>query len=81
MRWQLSEEQEAYRDSFSGWLADVAPAQTVHRWLDTDDTQPFTDRFVRDGWSGVGLPESVGGQGGGLVELALTTDRLRQPDP
>jgi alkylation response protein AidB-like acyl-CoA dehydrogenase len=76
MQWQLSEEQEAYRDSLSGWLADVAPAQTVRHWLDTGDTHPFTDRFIRDGWSGVGLPESIGGQGGGLVELALTSELL-----
>jgi alkylation response protein AidB-like acyl-CoA dehydrogenase len=76
MRWQLSEEQEAYRESFSGWLADVAPAQTVRQWLDTNDTKPFRDRFAGDCWSGVGLPESVGGQGGGLVELALTSELL-----
>ena len=76
MRWQLSEEQEAYRETFAGWLADVAPSDVVRRWLDAGDARPFADCFVRDGWSGVGLPESVGGQGGGLVELALTTELL-----
>jgi alkylation response protein AidB-like acyl-CoA dehydrogenase len=76
MRWQLSEEQVAYRDSLSGWLADVAPPDVVRRWLDAGDSRSFIDRFTADGWSGVGLPESVGGQGGGLVELALTAELL-----
>ena len=29
MRWQLSEEQDAYRQSFGAWLADVAPRESV----------------------------------------------------
>ncbi|WP_235825576.1 acyl-CoA dehydrogenase family protein [Candidatus Frankia alpina] len=29
-----------------------------------------------DGWSGVGVAEDVGGQGGGMVELALTAEEL-----
>jgi len=37
MRWQLSEEQEAYKQSFGGWLADVAPREVMRRWLDGGD--------------------------------------------
>ena len=76
MRWQLSEEQEAYRQSFGGWLADVAPREVVRRWLDGGDGAQFAERLVRDGWAGVGVPEALGGQGGGLVELALTAELL-----
>ena len=76
MRWQLSEEQEAYRQSFGAWLADVAPREVVRRWLDGGDTAEFAGRLVRDGWAGVGVPEALGGQGGGLVELALTAELL-----
>lgn len=76
MRWQLSEEQDAYRDSLGAWLTDVAPPDVVRRWLDAGDSHSFMDRFAADGWSGVGLPESIGGQGGGLVELALTAELL-----
>ncbi|TDO46855.1 alkylation response protein AidB-like acyl-CoA dehydrogenase [Kribbella sp. VKM Ac-2527] len=76
MRWQLSEEQDAYRETLAGWLADVAPPDVVRRWLDAGDSLSFADRFAGDGWSGVGLPESIGGQGGGLVELALTSELL-----
>ena len=76
MRWQLSEEQNAYRQSFGAWLADVAPREVVRRWLDSGDAAEFAGRLVRDGWAGVGVPEALGGQGGGLVELALTAELL-----
>src|SRR6201987_53332 len=76
MRWQLSEEQEAYRQSFGAWLADTAPPEVVRGWLDGGDGAQFAERLVRDGWAGVGVPEGFGGQGGGLVELALTAELL-----
>jgi len=76
MRWQLSDEQEAYRESFGAWLADVAPREAVRRWLDGGDAAEFAGRLARDGWAGVGVPEALGGQGGGLVELALTAEVL-----
>jgi alkylation response protein AidB-like acyl-CoA dehydrogenase len=76
MRWQLSEEQEAYRQSFGAWLADVAPHEVVRQWLDDGDATEFAGRLIRDGWAGVGVPETLGGQGGGLVELALTAELL-----
>ncbi len=76
MRWQLSEEQEAYRQSFGAWLADVAPREAMRRWLGDGDAAEFAGRLVRDGWAGVGVPEALGGQGGGLVELALTAELL-----
>ena len=38
MRWQLSEEQDAYRQSFGAWLAGVAPREVVRRWLDGGDS-------------------------------------------
>jgi alkylation response protein AidB-like acyl-CoA dehydrogenase len=74
--WKLSAEQEAYQEAFRGWLSDVAPAQTVRRWLDEADVSAFESRFAADGWAGVGLPEDLGGQGGGLIELALTAEEL-----
>ncbi|MFG2969343.1 acyl-CoA dehydrogenase family protein [Streptomyces sp. NPDC048288] len=76
MQWKLSEEQQAYQKTFRGWLADVAPPATVRGWLDAGDATAFPARFAADGWDGVGLPEELGGQGGGLVELALTAEEL-----
>jgi len=74
--WKLSAEQEAYQEAFRGWLSNVAPSQTVRRWLDEADAAAFESRFAADGWAGVGLPEGLGGQGGGLIELALTAEEL-----
>jgi alkylation response protein AidB-like acyl-CoA dehydrogenase len=76
VEWKLSTEQRAYREAFRDWLSDVAPPRTVRSWLDQDDTSPFASRFAADGWAGAGLPEDLGGQGGGLIELALTAEEL-----
>jgi alkylation response protein AidB-like acyl-CoA dehydrogenase len=76
MEWKLSEEQETYQETLRDWLAATAPSETVRGWLEAADPTPFTDRFAGDGWAGVGVPEEQGGQGGGVVELALTAEEL-----
>jgi alkylation response protein AidB-like acyl-CoA dehydrogenase len=76
MEWKLSEEQEAYREALRDWLAAVAPSGTVRAWQAAGDAVTFQDRFTRDGMAGVGIAEEVGGQGGGVVELALTAEEL-----
>jgi len=80
MQWKLSEEQEAYREALRGWLGGVAGPERIREWLDADDGRGdpsvFERRLVADGMAGVGFPEELGGQGGGLVELALTAEEL-----
>jgi alkylation response protein AidB-like acyl-CoA dehydrogenase len=76
MRWGLSQEQEMFRDAFGEWLADVAPAQALRRWLAAGDVTPFEERLVSDGWLGAGSPEELGGQGGGLLDLAVAAEQL-----
>jgi alkylation response protein AidB-like acyl-CoA dehydrogenase len=76
MEWSLSDEQDSYRQALRGWLSDVAPPERVRAWLETGDLASFSERFRADGWLGVGVPEELGGQGGGLVELALTAEEL-----
>ncbi|MEU0463576.1 acyl-CoA dehydrogenase family protein [Amycolatopsis sp. NPDC006131] len=76
MRWTLTEDQELFRDSFRGWLDRFAPAEAVRGWLDAGDAGVFERRFVEEGWFSVGTPESAGGQGGGLLELALAAEQL-----
>jgi alkylation response protein AidB-like acyl-CoA dehydrogenase len=76
MEWKLSEEQETYQQTLRGWLADVAPTDVVRGWLEAGDPAPFAQRYAADGWPGVGVSEEQGGQGGGVVELALTAEEL-----
>lgn len=80
MQWKFSEEQDAYREALRGWLGDVAGSDQVRGWLGLDGTEPdpaaFEKRMITDGMAGVGLPERLGGQGGGLVELAITAEEF-----
>ena len=76
MRWELSDEQELFSTSLREWLGDRAGSATVRGWLDTGDASSFERLFVGEGWAGVGFDEELGGQGGGLLELALTAREL-----
>jgi alkylation response protein AidB-like acyl-CoA dehydrogenase len=76
MRWELSPEQEMFRDSFREWLAAYAATATVRQWLSDDDVGPFEARLAAEGWLGAGFSEEAGGQGGGLLELALAAEQL-----
>jgi alkylation response protein AidB-like acyl-CoA dehydrogenase len=76
VEWNLSPEQDAYQEAFRGWLSDAAAPDVVRRWLDAADAAAFEKLFTDGGWGGVGLPTELGGQGGGLVELALTAEEL-----
>jgi alkylation response protein AidB-like acyl-CoA dehydrogenase len=76
MHWELSEEQELYTTSLREWLQERADSSTVRDWLDSGDLTHFQRVFVDEGWGGVGFDEAVGGQGGGMLELALTAREL-----
>lgn len=76
MRWELSEEQEMFQESFGGWLERFTPAEAVRAWEDSGDPSEFEHKFVEEGWFSAGLPDELGGQGGGLLELALTAEGL-----
>jgi alkylation response protein AidB-like acyl-CoA dehydrogenase len=76
MRWELSEEQDLFVSSLREWLQERAESSTVRRWLDAGDHTAFERLFVEEGWAGVGFDEDFGGQGGGVLELALTAREL-----
>jgi len=76
MRWELSAEQEMFRDSFREWLAAHAATSAIRQWLSDGDVSPFEARLAADSWLGVGFGEELGGQGGGLLELALAAEQL-----
>jgi alkylation response protein AidB-like acyl-CoA dehydrogenase len=76
MQWELSDEQELFTTSLREWLGERASSQAVRGWLGTGDPAAFERLFVGEGWAGVGFDEDLGGQGGGLLELALTVREL-----
>lgn len=76
MRWELSAEQADFRAVLAEWLGDTCATDALRDWLDTGDHSAFEQRFVGDGWFGVGSAEDLGGEGGGLVELALASEEL-----
>lgn len=76
MHWELSDEQKLYADSLRDWLAARAGSEQVRSWMDSADERTFDDALIEEGWAGVGYPDSTGGQGGGLLELALTAREL-----
>jgi alkylation response protein AidB-like acyl-CoA dehydrogenase len=76
MRWELSAEQADFRSVLADWLGETCPPETLRGWLDAGDHASFEERFVGDGWFGVGSAEDLGGEGGGLVELALAAEEL-----
>ena len=76
MHWELSDEQELFTSSLREWLHERAGSSAVRNWLDTGDAAGFERLFVGEGWAGVGFEEDLGGQGGGLLELALTAREL-----
>ncbi|EWT07795.1 acyl-CoA dehydrogenase [Intrasporangium chromatireducens Q5-1] len=76
MRWELAEEQDLFRESLRGWVEKVAPSDTVRGWFATGDPSEFEKRLADEGWLAVGTTEERGGQGGGLLETALTAEEL-----
>ncbi|QJY48244.1 acyl-CoA dehydrogenase [Pseudonocardia broussonetiae] len=76
MRWELSAEQADLRTVLRAWLREHCTTADVRTWADARDAGPFERRFAADGWAGVGTPEELGGQGGGLVEQAIVAEEL-----
>jgi len=76
MHWELSDEQLLYVESLRDWLCGKAGSAQLRCWFDAGDHRSFDQAMAEEGWAGVGFDESRGGQGGGLLELALTAREL-----
>ncbi|MDW5611840.1 acyl-CoA dehydrogenase family protein [Mycolicibacterium sp. D5.8-2] len=76
MHWELSDEQNLYADSLRDWLGTRSDSEQLRSWLEAGDERSFDDALAEEGWAGVGFDEARGGQGGGLLELALTAREL-----
>jgi alkylation response protein AidB-like acyl-CoA dehydrogenase len=76
MHWELSDEQELFTTALREWLQERAGPEVVRGWLDAGDSADFEGLFVDQDWAGVGFDEDLGGQGGDMLELALTAREL-----
>lgn len=79
MDWKFSEEQTAYAEALQDWLESMVDSEKLRGWFDQGDHSEFVAAFQED-WGGAGISEEEGGQGGGLVELALTAEHLARVD-
>lgn len=79
MNFDLSEDQEAIRRTAQELLAERYPLAEVRR-LALSDERGFTDAQWAEmaglGWPGIAIPEALGGQGLGVVELAVVAEEL-----
>ncbi|WP_439031298.1 acyl-CoA dehydrogenase family protein [Gordonia terrae] len=73
MHWELSDEQDLFASSLREWISAKFPTDTVRELQSTGDPAAFTAALISEGWWGVGYAEESGGQGGGVLELALAS--------
>jgi alkylation response protein AidB-like acyl-CoA dehydrogenase len=75
---QFTDEQQFLRESVRGTIDREAPLARVRDWV-LGDSVEHGDALalaVRQGWTGIGIPEESGGQGGDLLELAILAEEL-----
>jgi alkylation response protein AidB-like acyl-CoA dehydrogenase len=75
----FTDEQQFLRESIRGAVAREAPLSTVRSWVIEGDTRDYGEALalaVRQGWTGIGVPEEAGGQGGDVLELAILAEEL-----
>ncbi|WP_354700579.1 acyl-CoA dehydrogenase [Paraconexibacter sp. AEG42_29] len=73
-----TDEQQFLREAVRGTLDREASLAMVREWvLEGDvDLAPAQELAVRSGWTGIGIDEERGGQGGGLLELTVLAEEL-----
>ncbi|MCW3049641.1 MAG: putative short/branched chain specific acyl-CoA dehydrogenase [Solirubrobacterales bacterium] len=76
MRVELTDEQEFLLDAVAGVVARDAAPGAVREWAKARATDAAHAVAVRQGWTGIGVDEDHGGQGGGVVELAVLAEQL-----
>jgi alkylation response protein AidB-like acyl-CoA dehydrogenase len=74
----IAQEHEELRRTLRRWLEARCPREVPRALLDAEDEElpPFWDEFAAQGWLGIHVPEECGGQGFGLLELAVVVEEL-----
>ena len=73
-----TDEQQFLREAVRGTVdRDLTLARVREQVLEDDvDHRAAHDIAVAQGWTGIGIPEEAGGQGGGLLELSILAEEL-----
>ena len=78
MSLSVTEEHLALAESVRGFLAARGALASARSTLDgpRGELPPFWEEMAKTGWLGLHLPEAAGGQGYGLLELAIVVEEL-----
>ena len=76
MELSFTDEQQFLREAMRGVIEREAPLAAVREWVDNGDHDSAREIAVRQGWTGIGIAEEAGGQGGGVLELAIMAEEL-----
>lgn len=80
MDFNLTEEQQDFRDFVREWVDREAPKSAALEWERHEHQFPFElwDKFTAAGFHGIGIPEEYGGQGGDTVtQMVLARELAR----
>jgi alkylation response protein AidB-like acyl-CoA dehydrogenase len=74
----FTDEQQFLREAVRGAVARAASFEQVRAWVleESADHAPALALAAAQGWTGIGIPEDLGGQGGGLLEVAILAEEL-----
>ena len=75
----FTDEQQFLREAVRGAIEREASLGSVREWViepASPDCGAGFDLAVRQGWTGIGIPEEHGGQGGEEIELAILAEEL-----
>lgn len=72
----MDDTQTFLQQSVAGMLARHAPTTTIREWLASRNLAAAFDIAASQGWTGIGIAEEAGGQGGGLQELAVVAEQM-----
>jgi alkylation response protein AidB-like acyl-CoA dehydrogenase len=76
VRVELTDEQQLLQEAVAGVVSREAGFASVRAWAESNDHGSADALAARQGWTGIGLDEELGGQGGGLVELVVLAEQL-----
>ena len=83
MKFSFSSEQEAFRESLRGYLADRSSTREVRRLMETEmgwEREAWARMNAEMGLAAVRIPEAYGGQGFGFADIAAIIEADGQPD-